>query len=128
MSWCVAERGVAYIYEHAYVYLQTNCIARFDDWGLFLQEVYGISLQLFGKARKIAESGECERDMIEHESSALEMAVNGFAANLDERRDILVQACTYYQNMEMVSTCMPPPLPPSLPPSLPLPLLLSFPP
>ena len=66
------------------------------------QEVYSSSLQLFEKARQLNVSGECDREMVEAESRGLEAAVHTFAASLDERRDMLVQACTFYCNVEMV--------------------------
>lgn len=66
------------------------------------QEIYGVSLQLFEKARELSGNGECDKELLEGESNKLEEAVHTFAASLDERRDLLVQACTFYCNFEMV--------------------------
>ena len=67
------------------------------------QDTYSASLQLFERARQLAANGECERELLEGESRKLESAVHMFASSLDERRDLLVQACTFYCNHQMVS-------------------------
>lgn len=66
------------------------------------QDIYSVSLQLFEKARELTGNGECDRELLEGESRKLETSVHSFAACLDERRDLLVQACTFYCNTEMV--------------------------
>ena len=66
------------------------------------QEIYSTSLQLFERARQLAVNGECDQEPLEGESRKLEMAVHTFAGILDERRDLLVQACTFYCNQQMV--------------------------
>ena len=71
---------------------------------LYSQEIYSTSLQLFERARQLAANGECERELLEGESRKLEVAVHMFAAVLDERRDLLVQACTFYCSHQMVRT------------------------
>lgn len=78
------------------------------------QEIYGISLQLFEKAREMAENGECDKELLEVESNKLEAVVHIFAASLDERRDLLVQACTFYCNFEMVCSAVTHAVDPSL--------------
>ena len=70
----------------------------------YTQEIYSTSLQLFERARQLAANGECERELLDGESRKLETAVHTFAGSLDERRDLLVQACTFYCNHQMVHT------------------------
>ena len=66
------------------------------------QEIYSTSLQLFEKGRQLRESEECDKELIESESKVLEATVHTFAGSLDEKRDILVQATVFFQNMELV--------------------------
>ena len=62
-----------------------------------------MSGQLFSQAEKMADSGECSREMIETETAKLKAAVHQFAARLDDRREIILHAFEFYQKTETVS-------------------------
>jgi hypothetical protein len=104
-SW-LGERGWVFLVSNAYLGGNTSgaqaLIQQHDTFETEAKEIYSTSLQLFERARQLAANGECERELLEGESRKLEVAVHTFAAVLDERRDLLVQACTFYCSHQML--------------------------
>ena len=63
---------------------------------------YSLASQLFARGKELSASGECNPDMIEEEAESLESSVSIFATRLDERREIILHAEEYHDNMKAV--------------------------
>ncbi len=66
------------------------------------ERIYTLANQLFTKATQLANSGQCNPDLIKQHSSTLEEAVNTFASGLDTRRETILQAQEVFKKMEQV--------------------------
>ena len=77
----------------------TKLLKSHDAFEKTAHPIYAVASQLFTKATHLANSGQCNPDLVERESSALEGVVNTFASQLDGRREIILQAKEVYTRM-----------------------------
>ena len=80
----------------------TKLLEAHDAFEKTAHPIYAMSSQLFTKATHLANSGQCNPDLVEQESASLEGVVNLFASRLDGRREIILQAKEVYKKMEEV--------------------------
>ncbi len=103
---CIHTHTCTHIHTHTHTgESESDCtqlLKNHDAFEKTTNRIYALASQLFAKATQLANSGQCNPDLIGPDSSALEEIVSAFASRLDTRREIILQAQEVFKKMEQV--------------------------